>query len=565
MEPISHNLIRYLLVIRLQFYFLDNLNILINFRLKFDNSFLEIKNILLDLKLIISSIFINIKIFFFQNPINYIKNQYNSLENFININPAKTQVRININTGIKLSDIVGMEKAKQEVKEIVGFFEDQEKYLTFFKNPTGVLLVGKSGTGKTLLAKAIAGEAGIPFFNISSSEFTEIFVGIGASRIRELFNQAASFAPCIIFIDEIDAIGKKRGRVDAITNDENEQVLNQILAEMDGFKQNSGIIVVAATNKVDTLDSALLRPGRFDKQIVFNIPNKLERLEILKFHAKKIKFANSVNLKKIAERASGFVGADLVNLLNEAAMYTLRQKKHLINDYALNWSYEQLILGDEKIQSNNRKILNLIGYYEVGHAITGTILKEHTKLYKITIVPRGNYQSFTWFMLPKNQLRSRNLLFSLMLKKLGGRAAEYTIFGEEESTTKSMNDLQQVTNLASRIVTIYGMSNIGPISLKYSKRQKPPFYEGIYIISSNKNEEIPLSNRIDNQIYNIINHCSKQAVEIIRDNRPVIDILFNTLLTKNEISGLEFRTIIRKYTTFSWKFSNNKSSFLNNK
>jgi cell division protease FtsH len=503
--------------------------------------------------------------FLFKNPISYIKDQFNSLENFVNINPSKTQFRMSIDTGIKLSDIVGMEKAKQEVKEIVGRFEDQKKYLTFFKNPTGILLVGRSGTGKTLLAKAIAGEAGLPFFNISSSEFTEMFVGIGASRIRELFSQATLLAPCIIFIDEIDAIGKKRGRASAVTNDENEQVLNQLLAEMDGFKQNSGIIVVAATNRVDMLDSALLRPGRFDKQITFSIPNKLERLAILKFHSKNIKFVNNVNFKKLAERASGFVGADLVNLLNEAAMYTLRQKKSLISDYALNWSYEQLILGDEKIKSNNLKVLNLIGYRELGHAITGTVLKEHTKLYKITIVPCKNYQGFTWFMQPKNQLRSRNLLFSLMLRKLGGRASEYAIFGEEESTTKSLSDLQQVTNLASRIVTIYGMSNVGPISLKYSKYRKRLPYEGVFFSSSNKNQEIPLSKRIDNQIYNIIKHCSKQAIEIIEDNRPILDILFNTLLTKNKISGLEFRTMVRKYTTFSWKFLNNNPLFLNDK
>jgi cell division protease FtsH len=565
MGPMSQILTICLLFIGLQFYFLDNLNLLINFRSKFDNFSLEIKNTLADLKSLISSIFINIFVFLFQNPLNYIKDQFDSLENFVNISPPKTQFKIDIDTKIKLSNIVGMEKAKQEVKEIVGFFEDQEKYLKFFKNPTGVLLVGKSGTGKTLLAKAIAGEAGIPFFNISSSEFTEMFVGIGASRIRELFNQAASFAPCIIFIDEIDAIGKKRGRAGAMTNEENEQVLNQILAEMDGFKQNSGIIVVAATNRVDMLDSALLRPGRFDKQIVFNIPNKSERLAILKFHAKNLRFVNNINFKKIAERAFGFVGADLVNLLNEAAMYTLRRKKYLINDHALNWSYEQLILGDEKIRSNNLKVINLIGYHELGQAITGTILKEHSKLYKITIIPRRNYQGFTWFMQPKNQLQSRNLLFSLMLRKLGGRAAEYAIFGEEESTTKSMNNLQQVTNIASRIVTIYGMSNIGPISLKYSKRQKRLPYEGFLTISSSQNKEIPLSNRIDNQIYSIIKHCSKQAIEIIEDNRPILDILFNTLLTKNEISGLEFRTIVRKYTTFSWKFSNNKSLFLNDK
>jgi cell division protease FtsH len=551
-----------LLFIRLQSYFVDNLNLLIDFRSESDNFFLEIKNVLIDFKLILSSIFINIFMVLFQNPNSYIKDQSDFLEEFVNINSSKTQFKMDMDTGIKLSNIVGMEKAKQEVKEIVGFFEDQKKYLTFFKNPTGVLLVGRSGTGKTLLAKAIAGEAGIPFFNISSSEFTEMFVGIGASRIRELFNQAAFFAPCIIFIDEIDAIGKKRG---ATTNDENEQVLNQILAEMDGFKQNSGIIVVAATNRVDMLDFALLRPGRFDKQIVFNTPNKLERLAILKFHAKNIKFVNNVNFKRIAERASGFVGADLVNLLNEAAMYTLRQKKSLISDHALNWSYEQLILGDEKTRSNNLKVLNLIGYHELGYAITGTILKEHNKLYKITIVPRKNYQGFTWFMQPKNHLQSRNLLFSLMLRKLGGRAAEYAIFGEEESTTKSVDDLQQITNLASRIVTIYGMSNIGPISLKYSKRRKKSLYEGFFISSSNKNKEISLSNRIDNQIYNIIKHCSKQAIEIIEDNRPILDILFNTLLTKNEISGLEFRTVVRKYTTFSWKFLNNKSLLLNDK
>ena len=506
-----------------------------DYNIDFDAHPLPQKSLLITIasNLILPLAFIAGLIFFFQNSENFSQNSGMSPMN-LGKSPARYDQRPE--TGISFDDIAGIDEAKAEFEEIVSFLREPERYtLVGAKIPKGVLLVGPPGTGKTLLAKAIANEANVPFYNVAGSEFVEMFIGIGAARIRDLFKKASENTPCIVFIDEIDAVGRERGAGIGGGNDEREQTLNQLLTEMDGFKENKGVIVVGATNRVDILDSALLRPGRFDRQITVGLPDRLGRLGILKVHAKNKPFAEDVSLVQIANRTPGFSGADLANLLNESAILATRYKKTTISKNEVNEAVDRIIGGIAGSPMEDTKNKKLIAYHEVGHAIVGSLLQNHDDVEKVTLIPRGSAKGLTWFAPEEDQmLISRAQLLARITTTLGGRVAERVIFGETEVTTGASNDLQQVTNIARQMVTRYGMSSLGPIALE-----------------TNNNEQIfkgEMSNRIDAEVFRIINHCEQLATRIVRDNRVIIDLIVERLLDAETLNGDEFRDLVKQYT-----------------
>ena len=450
-------------------------------------------------------------------------------------------------TGVNFNDIAGIDEAKAEFEEIVSFLKEPDKYtLVGAKIPKGILLVGPPGTGKTLLAKAIANEADVPFFSVAGSEFVEMFIGIGAARVRDLFKKASENAPCIVFIDEIDAVGRERGAGIGGGNDEREQTLNQLLTEMDGFKENKGVIVVGATNRVDILDAALLRPGRFDRQVTVNLPDRLGRVGILKVHARNKPLDESVSLVQLANRTPGFSGADLANLLNEAAILATRYKKSTITKNEVNEAADRIIGGIAGAQMEDTKNKKLIAYHEVGHAIAGSVLKSHDEVEKITLTPRGGAKGLTWFTPEEDQsLLSRSELLARIITTLAGRAAEQIVFGDPEVTTGASNDLQQVTNLARQMVTRFGMSNIGPIALE-DENTGQVFLGGN--ISSGSEYAENIADRIDAEVCKIINYCEQKAKEIILDNRVIIDLIVEKLLDVETLDGDEFRKLVNTYT-----------------
>ena len=488
--------------------------------------------------LVLPLIFIVGLIFFFQNSDNFSQNSSSSPMS-LGKSPARFDQRPD--TGISFEDIAGIDEAKAEFEEIVSFLKEPERYtLVGAKIPKGVLLVGPPGTGKTLLAKAIANEANVPFYSVAGSEFVEMFIGIGAARIRDLFKKASENTPCIVFIDEIDAVGRERGAGIGGGNDEREQTLNQLLTEMDGFKENKGVIVVGATNRVDILDAALLRPGRFDRQITVGLPDRLGRIGILKVHARNKPFASDVSLVQLANRTPGFSGADLANLLNEAAILATRYKKKTITKTEVNEAVDRVIGGIAGTSMEDTKNKKLIAYHEVGHAIIGSILENHDKVEKVTLIPRGGAKGLTWFAPEEDQmLVSRAQLLARIVTTLGGRVTEKVIFGDPEITTGASNDLQQITNIARQMVTRYGMSSIGPIALEDNNNEQM-FLGGEY------NEAI--ADRIDIEVCKIINHCEKIATKIILDNRVVIDLIVDRLMDAETLTGDEFRTLVQKYT-----------------
>ena len=465
------------------------------------------------------------------------------------MNLGKSPARFDQNpqTGISFNDIAGIDEAKAEFEEIVSFLKEPERYTVVgAKIPKGVLLVGPPGTGKTLLAKAIANEANVPFYSVAGSEFVEMFIGIGASRIRDLFKKASETTPCIVFIDEIDAVGRERGAGIGGGNDEREQTLNQLLTEMDGFKENKGVIVVGATNRLDILDSALLRPGRFDRQITVGLPDRLGRIGILKVHAKNKPLEKEISLVQLANRTSGFSGADLSNLLNEAAILATRYKKQVITKNELNEAIDRVIGGIAGTPMEESKNKRLIAYHEIGHALVGSVLANHDDVEKVTLVPRGGAKGLTWFAPEEDQiLITKSQLMERIMTILGGRAAEQVIFGEPEITTGASNDLQQATNIARQMVTRYGMSILGPMAIENDTNDQFLFGGG------EKNELI--NNKVDKEIRNIIKHCEKATNEIIVKHRPVIDLIAENLVEQETISGEEFRKIIQQYTILPTK------------
>ena len=487
--------------------------------------------------LILPLVFIAGLIFFFQNSDNFSQNSGNSPMN-LGKSPARFDQKPD--TGISFNDIAGIDEAKAEFEEIVSFLKEPERYtLVGAKIPKGVLLVGPPGTGKTLLAKAIANEANVPFYSVAGSEFVEMFIGIGAARIRDLFKKASENTPCIVFIDEIDAVGRERGAGIGGGNDEREQTLNQLLTEMDGFKENKGVIVVGATNRVDILDAALLRPGRFDRQITVGLPDRLGRLGILKVHAKNKPLNEDISLVQLANRTPGFSGADLANLLNESAILATRYKKQTISKNEVNEAADRIIGGIAGSTMEDTKNKKLIAYHEVGHAIIGSLLKNHDAVEKVTLIPRGGAKGLTWFAPEEDAtLVSRSQLLARIITTLGGRVAEKVIFGDQEITTGASNDLQQVTNVARQMVTRYGMSSIGPIALEDDNNGQ--------IFLGGDNEGI--TDRIDNEVCKIVNHCEKVATKIIFDNRVIIDFIVEQLLDVETLNGDEFRDLLQQYT-----------------
>merc|ERR1711920_1146885 len=479
--------------------------------------------------LILPFIFISGLIFLFGKPENLPQNSGSSPMSPMNAGKSPARFDPRPDTGINFSDIAGIDEAKAEFEEIVSFLKEPDRYTRVgAKIPKGVLLVGPPGTGKTLLAKAIANEADVPFFSVAGSEFVEMFIGIGAARVRDLFKKASENAPCIVFIDE------------------REQTLNQLLTEMDGFKENKGVIVVGATNCVDILDAALLRPGRFDRQVTVNLPDRLGRISILKVHANNKPLGDDVSLIQLANRTPGFSGADLANLLNEAAILATRYKKETISKNEVNQAVDRIIGGIAGTPMEESKNKKLIAYHEVGHAITGTVLQSHDEVEKITITPRGAAKGLTWFTPEEDQsLISRSALLARIIGTLGGRAAEQIIFGDPEITTGASSDLQQVTNLARQMVTRFGMSNIGPIALE-DESTGQVFLGGSINQDSEYAENI--ADRIDDEVCKIIDYCEQKAVEIISDNRVIIDLIVEQLLDVETMDGEEFRELLSTYT-----------------
>ena len=530
------------------------------YNIDFDAHPTENKNLLITVasNILLPILFVGGLFYFFQNSENF-PGGSNSSPMGLGKSTARFERRPD--TGVGFDDIAGIDEAKAEFEEIVSFLKQPDKYtIVGAKIPKGILLVGPPGTGKTLLAKAIANEADVPFFSVAGSEFVEMFIGIGAARVRDLFKKASDNAPCIVFIDEIDAVGRERGAGVGGGNDEREQTLNQLLTEMDGFKENKGVIVVGATNRADILDSALLRPGRFDRQVTVNLPDRLGRIGILKVHARNKPMGNDVSLVQLANRTPGFSGADLANLLNEAAILATRYKRSSITKNEVNEAADRIIGGIEGTSMDDSKNKRLIAYHEVGHAITGSVLKSHDEVEKITITPRGAAKGLTWFTPEEDQsLLSRSELLARIITTLGGRAAEQVIFGDPEVTTGASSDLQQVTNLARQMVTRFGMSNIGPLALE-DENTGQVFLGGGMVQGTEYAENI--ADRIDEQVCKIINYCEQKAIEIILDNRVIIDLTVEKLLNVETMDGEEFRELLSTYTVLPEKNAPYVSKFL---
>lgn len=459
----------------------------------------------------------------------------------LTLGKSKARIYSEGSTGVKFDDVAGVDEAKAELQEIVDFLKYADKYTRLgAKIPKGVLLVGPPGTGKTLLAKAIAGEAGVPFFSISGSEFIELFVGLGAARVRDLFEQAKRQAPCIVFIDELDALGRSRVSAGPFQggNDEREQTLNQLLSELDGFEPNTGVILLAATNRPEVLDPALLRPGRFDRQIVVDRPDKVGREAILKVHAKKVQLAEDVDLAKLAARTPGFAGADLANLVNEAALLAARKSRNAVTMADFNEAIERVLTGLEK----KSRVLNevekkTVAYHEVGHAIIGTLMPGAGTVEKISVVPRGVAALGYTLQLPEEDrfLMVEDEIRGRIATLLGGRSAEEVIFGKV--STGASDDIQKVTDLAERFITLYGMSDqLGPIAFEKNQQQ---FLEGF--TNPRRPVSPKIAEQIDQEVKEIVDRAHHIALAILDKNRGLLEETAQALLEKETLEGQELR------------------------
>ena len=445
------------------------------------------------------------------------------------------------NNKVTFKDVAGLQEEKEEVAELIDFLKSPKKFQKLgARIPKGVLLVGPPGTGKTLLARAVAGEANVPFYFISGSEFVELFVGVGASRVRDMFKQAKQSAPCLIFIDEIDAVGRQRGAGLGGGHDEREQTLNQLLTEMDGFGANEGIIIIAATNRPDVLDPALLRPGRFDRQVQVNLPDCKGRKEILAVHARNKIFSKGVKLENIALRTVGFSGADLENLLNEAALLAVRRNKDSITMAEIDEAHDRVLMGPAKVSkkyTENDK--RLVAYHEAGHAVIGIKLDGANDVQKITIIPRGYAGGYT-MMLPKEErfTSTKKELLERITGLLGGRVAEEMMF--DEVTTGAHNDFEQATKIARAMVTEYGMSSLGPVQLE--QQEGSVFLGRDYNKSRNFSGQVAFE--IDQEMRKIMDNCYKDAQKILKDNKDLLDLIANVLLEKETITKEEIDHLV---------------------
>ena len=434
-------------------------------------------------------------------------------------------------------DVAGCEEAKQDVQELVDFLKDPTKFQKLGgKIPRGVLMVGPPGTGKTLLARAVAGEAKVPFFSISGSDFVEMFVGVGASRVRDMFDQAKKHAPCIVFIDEIDAVGRHRGAGLGGGHDEREQTLNQLLVEMDGFEGNDGIIVVAATNRPDVLDPALLRPGRFDRQVVVDLPDLRGREQILKVHMRKVPISKDVEPLVIARGTPGFSGADLANLVNEAALFAARYSDKKVDQSHFDLAKDKIMMGPERksmILSDEHK--RITAYHEAGHAIVGRLMPEHDPVYKVTIIPRGRALGVTMFLPEEDKyMQSRQYLLGRISALFGGRIAEEIINGKDGITTGASNDIDVATGIATNMVTKWGLSSLGP--LKYGDEDTNPFL-GKSAAMQNQTFGAETSNKIDAEIKKIIDDSYTKAKKLLNDNLDKLHVMADALLKYETIDA----------------------------
>ena len=465
----------------------------------------------------------------------------------MNFGKSKARVQMEPSTQVTFGDVAGIEGAKLELTEVVDFLKNPDRFTAVgAKIPKGCLLVGPPGTGKTLLAKAVAGEAGVPFFSISGSEFVEMFVGVGASRVRDLFEQAKKNAPCIVFIDEIDAVGRQRGAGLGGGNDEREQTLNQLLTEMDGFEGNTGIIIIAATNRPDVLDAALMRPGRFDRQVTVDRPDYAGRLQILGVHARSKTLSKDVDLDKVARRTPGYTGADLANLLNEAAILAARRQLTEVSNDEISDAIERIMVGPEKkdrVMTERRK--RLVAYHEAGHALVGAVMPDYDAVQKISIIPRGNAGGLTFFTPSEERMESglysRTYLQSQMAVALGGRVAEEIIYGEDEVTTGASNDLQQVAQVARQMVTRFGMSDkLGPVALGRAQG-------GMFLgrdIAAERDFSEDTAATIDLEVSDLVDAAYKRATQVLVDNRAVLDELAEMLVERETVDAEELQELL---------------------
>lgn len=461
---------------------------------------------------------------------------------------GKSKAKMLLDSKVKTTfkDVAGIDEEKKELEEIVDFLKNGEKYMKLgAKIPKGVLLVGPPGTGKTLMAKAVAGEANVPFFSISGSDFVEMFVGVGASRVRDLFEQAKKHQPCIIFIDEIDAVGRQRGAGLGGGHDEREQTLNQLLVEMDGFDANTNIIVIAATNRPDILDNALLRPGRFDRQIYINAPDVKGREQILEVHAKNKKLDSDVDLKVLAKRTPGFTGADLQNLLNESALLAARKGKDKISMDDVDSSIDRVIAGvEKKSKVLTDKDKELTSYHEVGHALIDKLLPDANELHKVSIIPRGMALGVTWTR-PKDESVhvSKAKLLAKIAVSLGGRAAEEIVYGKNEVSTGASQDLINVTDMARKMVTAWGMSDkLGPMA--YGKNRENVFMGRDFGHQRDYSEQVAYE--IDEEIKSIVDERYELAKKLLTENRDMLEAISKELLDKETIDEKEFEEIMER-------------------